>query len=163
MWANRSSRSPKMSDYERFAQVAHQKWATMSESLKSLTKNERMRESLIFLSKLLIRLFFGKKRAIRSENWWANSQLCIFVFDAISSELLVTALLFSVNLHMNLHLNSIFHHKCLNHDEHCFRSIPLWHKLSNATVIMQLVHTGGNQTHSLLNYKYDKTSIGRYI
>ena len=27
MWANCSSRSPKMSDHERLAQVAHQKWA----------------------------------------------------------------------------------------------------------------------------------------
>ena len=26
MWANRSGRSPKMSDHERFAQVTHQKW-----------------------------------------------------------------------------------------------------------------------------------------
>ena len=33
---------------ERIAQVAHQKWVTMSKSLRSLTKNERMSESLIF-------------------------------------------------------------------------------------------------------------------
>ena len=32
----------------------------MSELLRLLTKNERMSESLIFLSKLLIRLFLGK-------------------------------------------------------------------------------------------------------
>ena len=30
MWAIRSGRSPKMSDHERFAQVAHQKLLTMS-------------------------------------------------------------------------------------------------------------------------------------
>ena len=62
-WAmrmNRSGRSPKMSDHERFAQVAD--------------KNEQMSESLIFLSKLLIHSFLGKKRAICSENRWANSQ-----------------------------------------------------------------------------------------
>ena len=41
---------------ERIAQVAHQKWATMSDSLRSL----------IFL----------QKRAICSENRWANSQPC---------------------------------------------------------------------------------------
>ena len=41
MWANRWGRSPKMSDHERFAQVAHQKWVTMSKSLRSLTINER--------------------------------------------------------------------------------------------------------------------------
>ena len=65
-----------MSDHERFPQVAHQKWATMSKLLRSLTKNERMTESLVFLSKSLIRSFFRKKRAIRSETRWANSQPC---------------------------------------------------------------------------------------
>ena len=30
MWANRSGRSPKMSDHEQIAQVAHQKWANRS-------------------------------------------------------------------------------------------------------------------------------------
>ena len=48
----------------------------VSESLRSLTKNERMSESLIFLSELLIRSFLDKKRAIRSETKWANSQPC---------------------------------------------------------------------------------------
>ena len=35
-----------MSNHEQFAQVAHQNWATMSESLRLLTKNEQMSESL---------------------------------------------------------------------------------------------------------------------
>ena len=61
---------------EQIAQVAHQKWATMSKSLRSLTKNEQMSKLLVFLSKWLIRSFFCKKRAIRSENQWANSQPC---------------------------------------------------------------------------------------
>ena len=39
----------------------------MSKSLRSLTKNERKSESFIFLSESLIRSFFGRKRAIRSE------------------------------------------------------------------------------------------------
>ena len=62
--------SPKMSDslrslkkkgnHERIAQVAHQKWA-----------NEWIAR---FLSESLIRSFFRKKLAIRSENQWANSQ-----------------------------------------------------------------------------------------
>ena len=52
---------------ERFAHVAQRKWAILSESLRSLTKNEQMSESLIFLSKSLIHSFLGKKRAIRSE------------------------------------------------------------------------------------------------
>ena len=61
MGVNRSGRSPKMSDHERFAQVAHQKWATMRESLRLFTKNERMSESLVFLSESPIRSFFRKK------------------------------------------------------------------------------------------------------
>ena len=42
---------------EQIAQVAHKKWVTMSDSLRSLTKNEQMSESLVFLSELLIRSF----------------------------------------------------------------------------------------------------------
>ena len=61
MWANRSGRSPKMSNHERFAQVTQRKWAIVSESLRSLIKNKHMSESLIFLSKLLIHSFLGKK------------------------------------------------------------------------------------------------------
>ena len=48
---------------EQIAHVAHHKWATMSKSLRSLTKSERMRESLFF-----------KKCVIHSENRWANFQ-----------------------------------------------------------------------------------------
>ena len=42
---------------ERIIQVAHQKLATMSKLLRSLTKNEQMSESLVFLGELLIRSF----------------------------------------------------------------------------------------------------------
>ena len=59
-WAIRSGRSEEMSD--------------VSESLISLTKNDRMSESLIFLSESLISSFFDKKQAIRLEIKWANSQ-----------------------------------------------------------------------------------------
>ena len=57
-----------------FAQVAQRKWAIVSKSLKSLTKNEQMSESLVFLSESLIRSFLGYKQAIRLENRCANSQ-----------------------------------------------------------------------------------------
>ena len=76
MWANCSGCSPKMSNHERFAQVAQRKWAIVSESLRSLTKIERMSESLIFLSESLIRSFLDKKQAIPWEIKWANSQPC---------------------------------------------------------------------------------------
>ena len=52
---------------ERIAQVARQKWAAMSELLTLLTKNERMSELLVLLSKSLIHSFFCKKKVIRSE------------------------------------------------------------------------------------------------
>ena len=56
----------------------------VSESLISLTKNERMSESLIFLSESLIRSFFDKKWAIRSEIKWANSQPWVSVIQYLS-------------------------------------------------------------------------------
>ena len=77
-WANCSGRSRQMSKHEQFAQVAQRKWAIVSEWLRLLTKNERMSESLIFLSKLLIHSFLNKKCAICSEIKWANSQPCFF-------------------------------------------------------------------------------------
>ena len=61
-WAIRSGRSEEMSDREQIAQVAHQKWA-----------NEWITR---FLSKSLISPFFRKKRAIRLDSRWANSQPC---------------------------------------------------------------------------------------
>ena len=48
--------------------------SNVSESLILFTKNERMSESLIFLSESLICSFFDKKLAIRSETKWAKSQ-----------------------------------------------------------------------------------------
>ena len=73
---------------ERIAQVAHQKWATKSDSLTSLRGNEqpwanhsgrspKMSEWVnrsFFVSKSLIRSFLDKKLAICSEIKWANSQ-----------------------------------------------------------------------------------------
>ena len=59
-WAIHSSRSEEMSD--------------VGKLLISLTKNERMSELLICLSESLIGSFLDKKRAIRPEIKWANSQ-----------------------------------------------------------------------------------------
>ena len=49
-----------MSDCELIAQVAHDKWAIVSDLLRSLRSNEQMSESL-GLSKLLISLFRSQK------------------------------------------------------------------------------------------------------
>ena len=69
--------------FKQIAQVTHQKWATMSESLRLLTKNEWMSELLVFLSKSLIRSFFRKKRVIHSKTNWAYSQPCSTSLEAI--------------------------------------------------------------------------------
>ena len=61
-----------------FGERCEQKWATMSNSLRSLTKNERPWANRSGrsqkMSESLICSFFRKKRGIRSENGWANSQ-----------------------------------------------------------------------------------------
>ena len=66
-WANHSGRSRKLSDREQIAQVAHDKWMTLSDSLRSLMINERMSDLLnncwlktskiLFFSKFYIRFF----------------------------------------------------------------------------------------------------------
>ena len=66
-WANRSGRSRQLSDREQIAQVAHDKWMTLSDSLRSLMINERMSDLLnncwlktskiLFFSKFYIRFF----------------------------------------------------------------------------------------------------------
>ena len=78
-----SDHSDQMSKCERFAQIAQDKWATVSESLRSLIENEQLwgicsgrswwlSKSLAFMSKSLIRPFAHKKWAIRSKNPWAQ-------------------------------------------------------------------------------------------
>ena len=74
MWANRSGRSPKMRD--------------VSESLRSLNKNEQMSESLVFFEQIAHLLIFRKKRAIHSENQWANSQPW-FILEAVSENIFI--------------------------------------------------------------------------
>ena len=68
----------------------------VSELLRSLTKNEQMSELLVVLSESLIHSFFRKKRAIRSENRWANSQpwknLPLFLFLCLKLEAAPTKL-----------------------------------------------------------------------
>ena len=63
-----SDRSDQMSDCEQFAQIAQEKWATVSDSLRSLMINEQMSELPDFLSKSLIISLAHKKQVIRSKN-----------------------------------------------------------------------------------------------
>ena len=85
MWANHSDRSLKMS--------------YVSESLRSLTKNEwpwaihshrspKMSKSLIFFRESLICSLFRKNRAIPLENRWVNSQPCNLLFFGERPELI---------------------------------------------------------------------------
>ena len=69
MWVNRSFRSPKMSDHERIAHLAHQKWATMSESLNSLTKiNEWVNRSLFWANRSCAHFFAKNERFARKSD-----------------------------------------------------------------------------------------------
>ena len=55
LWAIRSDRSRQMSDYERIAEVAHIKRATVSKSPRSLTKNLWLNKSkILFFSMFYI-------------------------------------------------------------------------------------------------------------
>ena len=49
-----------MSDHEQFAHITQSKWAIMSESLRLLTKNEQMNESLVFLANRSFAHFWAK-------------------------------------------------------------------------------------------------------
>ena len=65
-----------------FTKIAQIKWATVRDSLRSLRTNERFAQDAhdkwanrSFIRSLFAH-FFSQKRAIRSENRWANSQPC---------------------------------------------------------------------------------------
>ena len=60
LWAICSDRSRQMSDHELIAQVAQDKWATMSDSLRSLRGNKQMSDSLkkIWLKKSKILYYY---------------------------------------------------------------------------------------------------------
>ena len=84
MWANCSSRSEEMSNHEQITQVAQDKWATVSHSLRVLMINEWMSDSLkkIWQKNLksyflvcFLKVFYLKKWAICSFPlfWWAMS------------------------------------------------------------------------------------------
>ena len=57
----RSNLSGQMSECERFAQVAQDKWANVSDSLRSLGTKERMSESLGFFEQIAHFLFLSQK------------------------------------------------------------------------------------------------------
>ena len=59
MWVNGCGRSPKMSVHERFAQVTHQKWAPMSESLRLLIFWQKKSDSLIKPMSEFLALHYG--------------------------------------------------------------------------------------------------------
>ena len=114
-WANRSGRSWQMSDSERFAQVSRDKWANrsgrspkmshVSESLRSLTKNEQPwdiaqdahqkwtnERIACFFKRIAQLLIFCKKRAICSENRWVNSQPWLFMTCSLGALWIIDAL-----------------------------------------------------------------------
>ena len=75
MWAIRSGCSGQMSNCERIAQVAHDKWANVSHSLRSLRTNEWMSKSLVFFAQIAHFLFRSPKRSDSLK----NRILCTFL------------------------------------------------------------------------------------
>ena len=73
MWGIRSGCSGQMSDCERIAQVAHDKWANVSNLLRSLMINERMSCFFEWIAHLL---FCSQKTSTCSKKFEKN---CIFV------------------------------------------------------------------------------------
>ena len=76
-----------MSDCERFAHIAEDKWATVSESLRLIRGNERMSDLLkkICLQKSKI-LFFNFFSMFYIHFFWKNEQIPHFLFFSEQSE-----------------------------------------------------------------------------
>ena len=87
LWAIRSDCSGQMSNCERIARGAHQKWAMWANCLgRSPKKREWANRSFFWANRSFIHylLIFCKKRAICSENKWANSHPCLVYLYALS-------------------------------------------------------------------------------
>ena len=78
MWAIHSGRSGQMSNCEWIAQIAHDKWANVSNLLRPLRTNEQMSESLGFLTNCSFFSFAYKKWVIRSKKFGKNLFLVFF-------------------------------------------------------------------------------------
>ena len=87
LWANRSDRSCQKRDREQIAQVAHDKWATASDLLRSLMINERMNESLVFSEQIAYSLFCSQQTSVSRKQFWLKSyllvRLCMFFLRGI--------------------------------------------------------------------------------
>ena len=91
LWANRSGHSWQMSDREQITQGAHDRRATMSDSLRALMIKRRMSKSVVFFEReVLICSFAHKKRAICSKTWINPNPHGMFwtkvIYDHASSE-----------------------------------------------------------------------------
>ena len=75
-----------MRDCEQIAQVAHEKCATVSNLFRSLIKNERLRESLIFSEQIVHSHFWSQQTNHSFKSFWLKSYfLYIFVKWVICS------------------------------------------------------------------------------
>ena len=87
LWANRSDRSSQKRDREQIAQVAHDKWATASDLLRSLMINERMNESLVFSEQIAYSLFCSQQTSVSRKQFWLKSyflvRLCMYFLRGI--------------------------------------------------------------------------------
>ena len=81
LWAIRSDRLVHMSDYERIAQVAHvahDKWATVGDLLRSLRINEQMSKSLGFSERIAHSLFCSEKTSDLLIKIWLKLYFLVF-------------------------------------------------------------------------------------
>ena len=106
MWANHSGRSPEMSNHERFAQVAQSKWAIVSESLRSLTKNERMSELLIFWAKRSFAHFWAKTSDLLGKSMSEFTTLSLSYYYGVFY--LIIFIDYAILIFFGLHSVSIF-------------------------------------------------------
>ena len=95
-WANHSGCSCQKSDHEQITQVTHDKWVTVSDSLRSLMINEWMSKSLVFSNQIAHLLFRSQKTSDSLKKIWLKSYFCyIFCTVKKTSDLLISSFLTS--------------------------------------------------------------------
>ena len=106
MWANRSGRTPQMRDHERFAQVAHQKWANerithfferIAHSLIFSQKtNDSLRKPMSEFPSLVLYNYFLVYLVSINENYRV-SYICFCIYSKLKSTSILNITFFALN------------------------------------------------------------------
>ena len=100
LWANCSGCSCQKSDREwiaqvaQVAQVAHDKWATMSDSLRWLMINEQMSESVVFFERITHSLFCSQKASNLLKIIWLKLYFFVLFLDVFLRDRFTHSLFF---------------------------------------------------------------------